>query len=202
MKFTYFRDNKNGAVSLNFDDGYSFQITDIVPFLNARNLKGIFFAITAPDWINSYVSWETWRDVVGQGHEIGSHTVNHPDLTTLPESDMKWELSESQSMINENIPSQPASPNEVIFAINCGGPEYTDKAGIIYQADTLFTGGRARVTKTAIEGTEDDVLYQSERYETFSYSIPISNGNYKVTLKFAETSIFIMLPANVFLMCR
>src|SRR5208283_4764580 len=29
-------------------------------------------------------------------------------------------------------------------------------------------------------------LYQSERYGNFSYNIPLTNGNYNVTLKFAE----------------
>jgi hypothetical protein len=76
---------------------------------------------------------------------------------------------------------------DVIFAVNCGGSEYVDKENIIYQADTLFTGGKIRVSKAAIEGTEDDALYQCERYGDFSYNIPVSNGNYTVILKFAET---------------
>ena len=185
-EITYFRDNKKGAVSITFDDGYPSQVTNAVPLLNARNLKGSFFAVTRPCWIDSHVSWETYRNVASQGHEIGSHTVSHLDLTTLPELDMRWELSESQRMINENIASRPASPEEVIFAVNCGGQEYTDQSGIVYQADTLFSGGRRRATTKAIEGTEDDVLYQSGRVGNFSYSIPISNGNYMVTLKFAE----------------
>ena len=186
-EITHFRDNKKGAVSISFDDGYSSQITNAFSLLDDRNLKGTFFAITMPSWINYHVSWDTWGYVKSQGHEIGSHTMNHLDLTTLPELDMRWELSESQRMINENIASRPGSPKEVIFAVNCGGQEYTDQSGIVYQADTLFSGGRERVTEKAIKGTEDYVLYQSERYGNFSYSIPISNGNYLVTLKFAET---------------
>jgi hypothetical protein len=186
-EITYFQNNKKGAVSLNFDDGYPSQITNGIPLLNARNLKGTFFVIIGPDWINSHISWETLRDIASQGHEIGSHSVNHLDLTALPESDISWELDESQRMINGSILAQPASPKEVIFAVNCGGQEYTDQSGIVYQADTLFSGGRKRITEKAIKGTEDNVLYQSERYGNFSYSIPISNGNYWVTLKFAET---------------
>ena len=185
-EITHFRDNKKGAVSISFDDGYSSQITNAFSLLDDRNLKATFFAITMPSWINYHVSWDTWGYVKSQGHEIGSHTINHLDLTTLPELDVRWELSESQRMINENIASRPASPKEVIFAVNCGGQEYTDQSGIVYQADTLFSGGRRRATTKAIEGTEDDVLYQSERYGNFSYSIPISNGNYMLTLKFAE----------------
>ena len=41
-------------------------------------------------------------------------------------------------------------------------------------------------TTAAIAGTTDDALYQSERYGNFSYNVPVANGNYVVTLKFAE----------------
>lgn len=41
-------------------------------------------------------------------------------------------------------------------------------------------------TTSAISNTTDDRVYQSERYGSFSYNIPVANGNYQVTLKFAE----------------
>ncbi len=66
------------------------------------------------------------------------------------------------------------------------GLNYTDKAGIVYHADALFTGGQTYKTAAAIAGTQDVSLYQSERFGKFSYSIPLLNGNYAVTLKFAE----------------
>ena len=37
-----------------------------------------------------------------------------------------------------------------------------------------------------IAGTADDPLYQSERYGDFSYNMAVENGDYEVTLKFAE----------------
>ena len=49
-----------------------------------------------------------------------------------------------------------------------------------------FSGGNTYSTTTAIAATEDDLLYQSERYGNFSYNIPVKNGEYEVTLKFAE----------------
>src|SRR5205085_2218504 len=38
----------------------------------------------------------------------------------------------------------------------------------------------------AIAGTADPTLYQTGRYGNFSYSFPLPNGTYTVTLKFAE----------------
>jgi peptidoglycan/xylan/chitin deacetylase (PgdA/CDA1 family) len=101
-QITPWRHNHDGAVSLNFDDGYWSQVTNAVPLLNARGLKATFFlGISGMD-----VPWDQWRQLAEQGYEIGSHTINHPDLTRLSDSELRYELSESQRVINQNIPSQ------------------------------------------------------------------------------------------------
>ncbi len=91
---------------------------------------------------------------------------------------------------------QPAS--EIVFAVNCGGPGYTGKNGIVYQADTQFSGGQNYKTTAAIVGTEEDLLYQSERFGNFSYNIPLPNGNYSVTLKFAEIYPYTFPGSRIF----
>ena len=83
--------------------------------------------------------------------------------------------------------SNAGSANTVIFALNAGGPQYVDAKGIVYNADTLYSGGRTSKSSAAISGTADDTLYQTERYGNFSYAIPLPNGEYLVTLKFSET---------------
>lgn len=80
----------------------------------------------------------------------------------------------------------PGATPGVLFATNSGGAQFTDSTGTVYPADGRFTGGTAARTTAAIAGTTDDVLYQSERWGNFSYSVPVANGNYSVTLKFAE----------------
>jgi hypothetical protein len=79
-------------------------------------------------------------------------------------------------------------PGNTSFFVNAGGGQYTDTAGNIYKADTGYSGGLTYSVSasTSISGTTDPALYQSLRYGDFSYNIPIANGNYKVTLKFAE----------------
>jgi hypothetical protein len=89
----------------------------------------------------------------------------------------------SQNPVENNV--LPPIPKTVL-AINCGGPQYIDAEGNVYQPDTLYVGGNTYRTWAPIEGTEDDLLYQSERFGNFSYRIPLPNGSYSVTLKFAE----------------
>jgi N-acetylneuraminic acid mutarotase len=74
--------------------------------------------------------------------------------------------------------------------IHAGGNAYTDTLGNVWSADTNFVGGGTFTTTTAIAGTLDPVLYQSERTgqagSGFAYSIPAPDGTYTITLKFAE----------------
>ena len=79
-----------------------------------------------------------------------------------------------------------SSSGTVVFADNAGGGQYIDTSGNVYKADTDYSGGYPASTTAAITGTSDPTLYQTERYGNFSYSIPLANGNYSVTLKFAE----------------
>ena len=75
---------------------------------------------------------------------------------------------------------------KVVFAVNAGGPEYVDAAGIHYEADRLFSSGSFYRT-VSIADTTNDILYRSVRFGNFAYAIPLANGDYVVTLKFAET---------------
>ena len=85
-------------------------------------------------------------------------------------------------------PAAAATPisGRVVFADNAGGSLYASSTGITYAADSKYTGGTVGTTTSAISNTTDDRVYQSERYGSFSYNIPVVNGNYQVTLKFAE----------------
>ena len=73
--------------------------------------------------------------------------------------------------------------------INAGGDAYTDGDGHVWAADTWYTGGEraTRYARMRVRGTQDPALYQSQRWGAFSYAIPVPAGDYRVTLKFAET---------------
>ena len=80
------------------------------------------------------------------------------------------------------------SNGPISFRVNCGGSAYTAGDGTVFEADgTYNNGGSTFSTVSAISGTTDDPLYQSERWgNSFSYSFPLVNGDYEVTLMFAE----------------
>jgi hypothetical protein len=82
-----------------------------------------------------------------------------------------------------------AGNGDIILAVNAGGPAYAGKNGIQYITDngaSFCSGGTTNFTSSLITNTVDETLYQSERYGNFTYTIPVTNGSYEVTLEFAE----------------
>ena len=77
--------------------------------------------------------------------------------------------------------------------VNCGGGDYTDTRGLRWSADREYlagqwgyTGGKVYTSGNGIANTQDDLLYQSERWGDFFYLFDIPNDRYRVTLHFAE----------------
>ncbi|MBI4601196.1 MAG: PQQ-binding-like beta-propeller repeat protein [Planctomycetes bacterium] len=77
--------------------------------------------------------------------------------------------------------------------INCGGGEFAGQDGAAWGRDRFFTGGSEAIWFAGeVAGTEDDLLYHSERYfppeeaSSAAYRIPLLPGRYRLTLHFAE----------------
>lgn len=73
-----------------------------------------------------------------------------------------------------------------MYAVNAGASSAATVNGVVYQPDRFASGGTTQTVTNAIAGTTDDALYQSERYGSYSYEIPVSNATYSVMLHFAE----------------
>lgn len=72
-----------------------------------------------------------------------------------------------------------------MVAVNAGGSAIT-VAGVPFGADQYFRGGSVNSTSDPIAGTDDDGLYQTERYGKYSYEVPVSAATYDVALHFNE----------------
>jgi hypothetical protein len=66
---------------------------------------------------------------------------------------------------------------------------YTDSHKLTWMPDDFWLGGTAGTSgfSKTVEGTLDHALYLNNRYGNFSYAIPVDDGEYALTLLFAET---------------
>src|ERR1039458_8136522 len=78
-------------------------------------------------------------------------------------------------------------PCTVCVAMGRTSP-YVDPGGMVWSADYGSNGGVTYTTTKPIANTSTPVLYQTERdyASPLQYHFTVPNGNYSVTLKFAE----------------
>ncbi len=69
-------------VSLGFDDGYTSQY-DVRSVLASHGMHGTFFMISGNVGAAGFMTWSQLAALEADGNEIGGHTVNHVDLTTV-----------------------------------------------------------------------------------------------------------------------
>jgi hypothetical protein len=72
-----------------------------------------------------------------------------------------------------------------LIRINAGGGQIIFGSET-WAADQYSSGGSTYSSSNAISSTTNDALYQSERWGTHSYGVPVPNGTYTVRLHFAE----------------
>ncbi|MEI8176301.1 MAG: polysaccharide deacetylase family protein, partial [Candidatus Omnitrophota bacterium] len=103
------------AIALTFDDGYRENLEFVLAQLRQYAYKAIFF-VTAGSIGRSPLAtkeryWERWKLVdavdlkmiADEGHGIGSHTLTHCDLRTLPPDRLKNELSCSRKILEDTV---------------------------------------------------------------------------------------------------
>ena len=94
------------------------------------------------------------------------------------------------------LPWQSTAQTQQPIFINAGGSNHTDAQGNVWVSDELLKPMYINTGKTyskilPIDGTDEDPLYQTERYDLSAspamiWKIPVVNGMYEVKLHFAE----------------
>ena len=93
------------SVVLTFDDGYRDFYTVVYPVLKRQNVTAINYLVA--DFIGKNVNYMTEaqiKEIVADGLVgIGSHTLEHPDLTLLSPDKAKTEITESKSRLEQRF---------------------------------------------------------------------------------------------------
>jgi peptidoglycan/xylan/chitin deacetylase (PgdA/CDA1 family) len=106
----------HGAAVLTFDDGYLSVMTEGLPVLAAHGFTATVFLASGlvgstaaeaqrrnPDFDRDLLDWRHAEELLQAGCEIGSHTVNHPDLTRLTPAAQERELADARSQLERAL---------------------------------------------------------------------------------------------------
>jgi len=107
------KDLAGNELVISFDDGYEDNFTKALPILDRYNVVATFFITTGfiDQWYRGkkMMNKKQIRELSVRGMEIGSHTVSHPNLTTISKDQLKKELEQSKSELEYIIGEEVTS---------------------------------------------------------------------------------------------
>ena len=90
-----------GLVSIDFDDGWRNIYTNGLPLLQKYGLPSTQYIISGKIGTTGYMTKAQIQAFLASGSEIGSHSVTHPDLTTLTPAQLQTEIHDSQATLRQ-----------------------------------------------------------------------------------------------------
>ncbi len=89
---------RTAAITFTLDDHCPYQFSVALPMFNEFDFDVTLYPV--PDW---GPPWTSIQAAAAEGHEVGSHTMSHRDLSGLSSAEQIYEYSTSQSTINSYI---------------------------------------------------------------------------------------------------
>lgn len=90
-------------VVITFDDGYADTYTDAFPVLERFGYRATWYIITDRVDTPGYLTWEQIQELDRRGMQIASHTLNHPDVTTLSAADVATQVTQSKLILEQKL---------------------------------------------------------------------------------------------------
>lgn len=137
---------------LTFDDGFRCFVDNALPLLRKHGVRVTVFPVAG--FLGKRSGWDVYsgldhltednlRLIASEGHEIGSHSLTHPDLTLLSADALRTELADSRARLEETI---DAPVRSLAFPGGCWNTRVWDTAREIgYRRATVYRGYREGV---------------------------------------------------------
>jgi peptidoglycan/xylan/chitin deacetylase (PgdA/CDA1 family) len=95
-------------VSLTFDDGHGSQYTKAAPILDKYDVHGTFYVNSGTIGTAAKMSWPELVDLRARGHDIGGHSMYHPDFRNLDSDEIARQICDDRvALLNHGL--QPTS---------------------------------------------------------------------------------------------
>jgi peptidoglycan-N-acetylglucosamine deacetylase len=158
--YTHVRTNQP-YLAMTFDDGPSAEYTPrLLDLLKARHIKATFFLVGK----NVEAHPDLVRRIIAEGHEVGNHTWDHPQLSKLSDTQATDEIEKTQNVIRAACGVTPVLLRPPYGALN--KPEHIWipqqlKLNVIYwSADTedWKKPGAATITQRVLAGARPGAI--------------------------------------------
>ena len=165
-------------ISVTFDDGPESIYTNALPILQKDGIHTTQYIISGTLEDHNYMSVAQIKSMQANGHEVASHTITHPDLTSLTDQELTHELLGSKQTLTKDF-----GPNIVDFTSPYGS----------YNAHTLQMIGKYYRSQKNSEG--DPAANELEAINTKAKFDPMNITSYSVRQTTTSADIKKLLEA-------
>ncbi len=190
-----------GMMTFTFDDAWNSQYTNVLPVLEAANIKATFYT-TSGVIQNSEPGFMTPAQVLEisqRGHEIGDHTITHPYLTQLTNTQIVSEITNSKIYL-ENLTGTKITTfaypygdynDTVVNLIKTAG--YTNARDVINTPLVSTTTDKYKLNSACVVNSTpfstikkyiDDAKAQKKWFIICIHQVDTSGGEYSMTPTF------------------
>jgi peptidoglycan/xylan/chitin deacetylase (PgdA/CDA1 family) len=93
----------NKVVIINFDDGRKTQFIHAKPILDKYGFKATFYIVcNYVDNKKGFMTWDEIETLNKEGHDIGSHSMNHVHLSNLSKKHIEYEVGQSKKCLEDH----------------------------------------------------------------------------------------------------
>jgi peptidoglycan/xylan/chitin deacetylase (PgdA/CDA1 family) len=168
-------------IILTFDDGYEDNYTIAFPLLQKSGSRAVIFAVTDSNRRTNFwdhqepcaalLSPVQLKELQRVGNEIGSHTVTHPNLPSIPPGDALNELISSKMALEEMLGTDILSVAYPYGAVNPGVKDLAEKAG--YKFAVAADSGPTKIHLDFFEIRRTQVFPWTNQVGFWKKSLPI-----------------------------
>lgn len=90
-------------VLITFDDGNLDNYTNAFPLMQKYRFTGVLYIVGNYIGVENYLNADQIKEMAGAGWEIGSHTMNHHDLTKLTVQQKEFEIAGSREFLEQKL---------------------------------------------------------------------------------------------------
>jgi len=137
------------CIAMTFDDGFANFFTNALPICEHHGVAVTVFCVAG--FLGKSSSWDSLpkqshltssqiRQISSLGHEIGSHTLTHANLTLLSDKDLATELSVSKKILEDITGTSVTSLSFPFGRVNRRVWEAAQRAGFVAATSYISRG--------------------------------------------------------------
>ena len=154
-------------ILITFDDGHLNNYTTAFPIMQKYGFTGVLYIVANYMGADQYMNADQIKEMASAGWEVGSHSVNHIDLTSLEPERQRYEVVDSRAILEDKL-GVPVLTIAYPFGVsNSGVIDYAHFAGYIGGMSLGYTHNQGNSNLYTLQRRDVQGKYDVKQFAAF-----------------------------------